>query len=144
MGAIRTTLLVLAIAAMLPSPPEEREAQSGPKAKADARDTYVGAAVDTVADLVPFCGQHEIVCGTARYLLARIEVKARYNFDLLYDWARSEHVGARLPPLANQAKADPIPTGTAARLSERVKGPRNTLRLDDLIPAWRGPGASQS
>jgi hypothetical protein len=71
--------------------------------------------------------------------LGRLEAKALYNIGLLYGWAKSDLAGT-VSPLANQANADPIFTGSATKLS----GPKNTLRLDDLIPAWRGPQSSKS
>jgi hypothetical protein len=127
---------------MLPSPPED-EPKSRAPAKGAPRDTYVGAAIDSLFDLDPFCAERSGVCRTAGYVIGRLEAKARYNFDLLYDWARSEHVGGELPPIANQARSDPMATGTIAGYWERTKRPQNTLRLDDLIPAWRGPGQSK-
>lgn len=142
MGAIRTSILVLAIAVMLPSPPESRQKPHAQTAETAPATEFVGAAIDAVVDLEPFCAQQEGVCVTAGYLFGRLEAKARYNIGLLYDWARSDHVGGVSSPLANQANADPILTGSATRPSRRTGASHNTLRVDDLIPAWRGPQGS--
>jgi hypothetical protein len=138
MSVIRTSLLVLAIAVMLPSPPETHEPKLTKQNNAPTA-TLVGTAIDSVVDLEPICAGQETVCVTAGYLLGRLEAKALYNIGLLYGWAKSDLAGT-VSPLANQANADPIFTGSATKLS----GPKNTLRLDDLIPAWRGPRSSKS
>jgi hypothetical protein len=137
MRAIRIFLLLIAIAALLPSPPYSRQARM----KAPAPGTYVGQALDGVVDLDPFCAERESVCTTAGYLVGKLEAKALYNIGLLYSWAKSEHAG-QVSPLANQAAADPMTTGSSSKLFRQSKSSHNTLRLDDLIPAWRGPEAS--
>jgi hypothetical protein len=141
MGIIRTSLLIMAVAVMLPSPPEIRQLYSQKKTEVAPTTHAVGTALNSVVDLKPICAKQEDVCDTAGYLLERLEAKARYNFGLLYDWARSDGAEAA-SPLANQASADPILTGSAAKVSSRKTSSHNTLRLDDLIPAWRGPGQS--
>jgi hypothetical protein len=106
-------------------------------------DTIVGAALETLVDLDPLCEGREGVCTTAGYLIGRVEAKALYNIGLLYGWARSEHIGREVSPLGNQADAG----GTASRRATMVsdgKRPQNTLRLDDFIPEWRGPGGAAS
>src|SRR5688572_20784865 len=120
MGVIRTSLLVLAVAVMLPSPPESRQKPHSQKAETAPATEFVGAAIDAVVDLEPFCARQEGVCVTAGYLLGRLEAKAWYNIGLLYDWARSDQVGGGSSPLANQANADPIVTGSATRLFRRT------------------------
>jgi hypothetical protein len=131
MGAIRTSMLVMAVAVMLPSPPES--GQSG--------SLLVHSAIRAMSNLGVLCtGKDE--CTTAEYVLGRIEAKARYNLILLHAWAR--HPEENLAPIANQARADPIMTGSAIRLASQRgdAAPQNTLRIDDLIPSWRGPAKS--
>jgi hypothetical protein len=133
MRIIPMVLLVLAIAAMLPAPPESRKHQAQIKPK--PHETFVGSAIGSVVDLDPLCETREGVCTTAAYVLKRVEDKALYNIGLLYEWARSEHVGMDPSPLGNQAWATSLkPTKVARRQSAQ-----NTLRLDDLLPRWRGP-----
>jgi hypothetical protein len=142
MGIVRTSLLVMAVVVMLPSPPEIRQLYSQKKSEVAPTTHLVGTAINAVVDLNPICAKQEGVCDTAGYLLGRLEAKARYNIGLLYDWARSDPAHDLASPLANQASADPIRTGSATKVSGGTQGPHNTLRLDDLIPAWRGPGQS--
>ena len=128
MGALRTTMLVLAVAVMLPSPPENRHTGT----------QLVHSAIRAMSNLGVICtGEGE--CTTAEYVLGRIEAKARYNLNLLYAWASNPE--ADFDPLANQASADPLMTGSATRLAAH-KASQNTLRIDDLIPSWRGPSGS--
>jgi hypothetical protein len=137
MGVIRTTILVLAVAVMLPSPPDSREARV---LAADGAQ-FVQTAVHAMSDLGVSCAGDAGVCSTAEYVLTRIESKARYNLNLLYGWASSE--GHAISPLATQAASDPVITGSAPRLLIRkADASQNTLRIDDLIPSWRGPKAS--
>jgi hypothetical protein len=133
MRIIPIVLLVLAIAAILPSPPESRKHQA--QTKAQPEETYVGSAIDSVVDLDFLCEQQEGVCTTATHVIKRVEDKALYNIGLLYEWARSEHVGVDRSPLGNQAEATFLrPTKVSRR-----KSVSNTLKLDDLLPRWRGP-----
>jgi hypothetical protein len=136
MRIIPMVLLLLAIAAMLPSPPQSRKHQAQIKPQPD--ETFVGSAIGTVVDLDPLCAKQEGVCTTAAYVLKRVEDKALYNIGLLYEWARSEHVGVDSSPFGNQAEVTHLkPTRVARRQSAG-----NTLRLDDLLPRWRGPEAA--
>jgi hypothetical protein len=132
MGAIRTSMLVLAVAVMLPSPPENRQSGS----------LLVHSAIRAMSNLGVLCtGKDE--CTAAEYVLGRIEAKARYNLNLLYAWA--SHPEEELAPIANQARADPIMTGSAMRLAaHKADASQNTLRIDDLIPSWRGPREAES
>jgi hypothetical protein len=132
MGAIRTSMLVLAVAVMLPSPPENRQSGS----------LLVHSAIRAMSNIGVLCtGKDE--CTTAEYVLGRIEAKARYNLNLLYAWA--SHPEEKLAPIANQARVDPMITGSAMRLATgRGDAAQNTLRIDDLIPSWRGPSQAKS
>ncbi len=132
MGAIRTSMLVLAVAVMLPSPPENRQSGS----------LLVHSAIRAMSNFGVLCtGKDE--CTTAEYVLGRIEAKARYNLNLLYAWA--SHPEEDLAPIANQARVDPIITGSAMRLATgKGDASQNTLRIDDLIPSWRGPSQAKN
>jgi hypothetical protein len=132
MGAIRTSMLVLAVAVMLPSPPESRQSGS----------LLVHSAIRAMSNLGVLCtGKDE--CTAAEYVLGWIEAKARYNLNLLYAWASHPEEG--LAPIANQASADPMMTGSATRVAaNKAEASRNTLRIDDLIPSWRGPTGAKS
>ena len=120
------TIFFLGVAAyFLPSPPENR------MIAADAGDSpaateYLTAAVSTVADLRDFCSRQATVCDTAHYLAVKLEGKAKYSIELLYQWAKDSN-GTTLP---QQALNDGDSATTVGQ---------NTLGIEDLIPEWRAP-----
>jgi hypothetical protein len=121
MRIIRTIVLLAVAAVFMPSPPEERldaAAQSDPPAT-----ELLSAAFSTVADMGDFCTRQAGVCDTAHYLAVKIERKAKYTAELLYQWLQE----------SNGDAADMI---TAA---DEAQPGRNTLQLEDLIPEWRAP-----
>lgn len=143
MSIMRILLIVLTVAVLLPSPPERPSREARAAANMAPSDTIVGAALDTLVDLDPLCQGREGVCTTAGYFIGRVEAKALYNIGLLYGWARSEHIGMEVSPLENQADAGSTGARRATMVSDG-QGPGNTLRLDDFIPEWRGPGGATS
>ncbi|WP_119392649.1 DUF5330 domain-containing protein [Taklimakanibacter lacteus] len=131
------TIFFLGVAAyFLPSPPENRtvavDAGSEP-----AATEYLTAAVSTFADMRGFCARQAAVCDTAHYLAVKLEGKAKYSIELIYEWARESN-GAALPLQA--ADSDRVPASGFASAGDetRVTG-QNTLQLEDLIPEWRAP-----
>jgi hypothetical protein len=70
----------------------------------------------------------------------KLEAKAKYSVRLIYDWANESTSAPRDSPFPNEAAADPITTGTvvAAAANDAGEG-QSTLRIEDLIPEWRGP-----
>jgi hypothetical protein len=143
MSIMRILLIVLTIAVLLPSPPERPSREARAAVDVAPSETIVGAALDTLVDLDPLCEGREGVCTTAGYLIGRVEAKALYNIGLLYGWARSEHIGMEVSPLENQADAGGTDARPRTMVSDR-KRPGNTLKLDDFIPEWRGPGEATS
>jgi len=79
----------------------------------------VGAAKATVSDMAGFCQRNEQVCRTGRTALTTFWAKARYGAGLLAE----------------------IVSGADG---ETAGAPRDTLRPDDLVPAWRGPAADDA
>lgn len=123
MRIIRTLVLLTAAVVFMPSPPEERLSTS---AEADPPATeLLMAAVSTVADMRDFCSRQAAVCDTAHYVAVKLEGKAKYGIELLYEWANER---------AGEATAD---VTTASGESQRPT--QNTLELEDLIPEWRAP-----
>ena len=123
MRIVRTIFLLAAATYFMPSPPEERFGV----ASDDNRPVteLVSAAVSTVADMSDFCSRQASVCDTAHYLAVKLEGKAKYSIELLYQWAQDSRGPTRQTLAADDASA----------MGE------NTLRLDDLIPEWRAPQA---
>ncbi|HTN96650.1 MAG TPA: DUF5330 domain-containing protein [Nordella sp.] len=135
MRIIRTLILLTAVAVFMPSPPEER---FGAATEADPPATQIlVAAVSTVADMRDFCARQAVVCDTAHYVAVKLEGKAKYGIELLYEWA-NESSGATLP---QQAEQDGFPAsgGMTTASGETVGPSQNTLELEDLIPEWRAP-----
>lgn len=123
MRIIRTLVLLTAVVVFMPSPPEERLSASNETAPPATE--FLSAAFSTVADMRDFCGRQAAVCDTAHYLAGKLEGKAKYGIELLYEWANER---AEQPP-ADLTTASGVP----ARPSQ------NTLELEDLIPEWRAP-----
>lgn len=131
MRIIRTLVLLTAVAVFMPSPPEDRIAAS---TEADPPATQLlAAALSTVADMRDFCSRQSTVCDTAHYVAVKLEGKAKYSIELLYEWASESRSAA--PTIASGQDTDGITTasGGPARPSQ------NTLELEDLIPEWRAP-----
>ena len=135
MRIFRTPILIGGVGLLLPSPPESG---AGPQAQATPMTSYFVSATSTVADVAGFCTRQPHVCETAGALARSFEAKAKYGVVLLYDWASKSNDAANGLPLGHQASvADPMLTGT---LKSATAGP-STLRVEDLIPEWRGPVA---
>jgi len=131
MRIIRTLVLLTAAVVFLPSPPEER---MNAAADVDPPAThFIAAAMSAVADMRDFCSRQATVCDTAHYVAVKLEGKAKYGIELLYEWA-SEPNGTS-PSLA----AEPGESGVTTASGDRARPGQNTLELEDLIPEWRPP-----
>jgi len=123
MRIIRTIALLAVVAFFMPSPPEERFQVA--KTDDPPATELLSAAVSTVADVSDFCQRQPAVCDTAHYLAVKLEGKAKYSIELLYQWA-------------HESNGLSLPQQTVAADEGEAAG-QNTLRLDDLIPEWRAP-----
>jgi Family of unknown function (DUF5330) len=143
MRIIKTGLFLTALAALAPSPPESevaslvRQGGQGPSGF-----QMVSAAGQAFGDVSGFCARQPGVCETAQYVAVRLEAKAKYSVRLLYNWANeasSGPGGMSSPAQANGS--DSIATGSTIKLasSDAPQFSQNTLKLEDLIPQWRGP-----
>ena len=138
MRVFRTLTMLTGLAVFTPSPPEPVSVLSADRLGDTA--TLATAASQTVSDMASFCSRQPGVCDTAGYVAGKIEAKAKYSVRLIYEWAAEAKGEGPVPPYDNQAAADPITTGTVAvALSGGGLDAPSTLRLDDLIPEWRGP-----
>lgn len=124
MRIIRTLVLLTAVVVFMPSPPEERLTSS---TEADPPATeLLMAAVSTVADMRDFCSRQAAVCDTAHYVAVKLEGKAKYGIELLYEWA-------------SERAEQPALEGVTTASGEPARASQNTLELEDLIPEWRAP-----
>lgn len=117
----------------MPSPPAQLQSGATALATPSTSWTYIAAAADTVADLKSFCERKPQVCSTAQYLAGSLEGKAKYSAKLVYEWANSS---ASAPQ--SLANADPIRTGSVEVKMATSTPANSTLRIEDLIPEWRG------
>jgi hypothetical protein len=144
MRIFRTLVLLTGLAVFLPSPPDDASAGKATEAQA-ASSGLIGSATLAIVDMAGFCGRQPTVCQTAGFVAGRLEAKAKYNVKLLYEWANGPGGGDAAPPMPESAEAvpsDPLKTGaTTAFTPTRVAAGQSTLRIEDLIPEWRGPAS---
>lgn len=146
MRIIRTIIVLSGIAAFMPAAPEDVNQAAPATASAESSDTgYLEVATNTFSDLASFCARQPSVCETAGFVAHKLELKAKYGVRLIYDWANEASTpSAAQPKIANGS--DPIETGSMklASAKQLPKNSQSTLRLDDLIPVWRGPGSAKT
>jgi hypothetical protein len=143
MRVIKSVFFLAAAALLAPSPPEDEIAgliaQNNEEPSAFE---MMSAAGRTVADLGSFCLRQPGVCETAQYLAVRLEAKAKFSVRLIYDWANEASSGTGGVPRPAQADgADSLVTGSVIRVASAETGQssQSTLKLEDMIPEWRGP-----
>jgi hypothetical protein len=146
MRIIRTIIVLAGIAAFIPSPPEDVSRAAPNVASAEVSDTgYFEVATNTFSDLASFCARQPGVCETAGFVAHKLELKAKYGVRLIYDWANEASTPSAVQPkLANGS--DPIETASM-KLASTKRMPKNsqsTLRLEDLLPVWRGPASAKT
>lgn len=138
MRIFRTLILLGAAGLFLPSPPEELSVTPEESASDPSAFEVMSSAGAAASDAVSFCSRQPDVCGVAGYLAGRLEQKVLYSASLLWGWAWEEKpsdAADAFPATSVSVEGDipePPPPGAA------IEG-RSTLRLDDLIPEWRGP-----
>jgi Family of unknown function (DUF5330) len=134
MGLIRKAIFIGGALMAMPSPPAVVQNGVADLSYPSTSWTYIAAAADTVADLKSFCERKPQVCTTAQYIAGSLEGKAKYSAKLVYEWASDS--AATKPKIL--AKADPIETGSVDnKMATSISG-NSTLRIEDLIPEWRG------
>ena len=140
MRILRTMMVLTAVAVLMPSPPDDGGAL---QAAADtSQPSLLGSATMAFADAASFCGRQPQVCDTAGYVAGKLQAKAKYSVRLLYEWASESSADPEVAPLGGHAAIDPISTGSTAVAQARHS--QSSLRIDDLIPPWRGPAHKKS
>jgi hypothetical protein len=158
MRLIKLLLLLSGVAFFLPSPPD------GPKGAGQAvGEAQAGAEVSPLAmissaslafaDAAAFCQRQPGVCQTAGYVVAKLEAKAKYSVRLAYEWANEKESGETTPETGRSAAPDALEAIQADLMTTQstagaamagastavAKESQSTLKLEDLIPEWRGP-----
>lgn len=144
MRIFRTLLVLTGIAVFLPSPPEVPPdvptAVAGNGFTAQQGEGLITTATMAIADIASFCSRQPEVCQTAGFVAGKLEAKAKYSVKLIYEWANEASGLEQGLPAPDQAEAvDPITTSSAKTNLALAPESQSTLRLDDLIPEWRGP-----
>lgn len=148
MGILRTIIILSGVTAFIPSPPEDaQQVGKNPVSSQIAEASYLQAATSTFSDLATFCERQPGVCKTAGFVAYKLELKAKYGVRLIYEWANEVNPPApsnASPELADTT--DPITTGSnrVASAEKPAVISQSTLRIEDLIPLWRGPVAPKN
>jgi len=105
------------------------------------------AAQGTVSDLTGFCGRQPQVCETGTKALLVVRETAKYGMKKAYEWVNKEdgqslqprQLGAQKVSLNMNSRIVVAESSTETTGSVNTKASQNTLRKDDLAPAWGGP-----
>ena len=146
MRIIRTIIVLAGVAAFIPSPPEDVSSAAPSVASTEVSDTgYFEVATNTFSDLASFCARQPTVCETAGFVAHKLELKAKYGARLIYEWANEANTSSAVQPDVARA-SDPIETGSMKLASAKrlPQTSQSTLRLNDLIPVWRGPVSAKT
>jgi len=147
MRLIRTILILTGAGLLMPSPPDNYAASGGgPVPLQVSASEMLSSATSAFSDLGEFCVRQPSACETAAVVAAHFEAKAKYSAKLIYEWATDPGGIPETPSVPVQADAsDQLETSsTKTVVADSVPAAgQSTLRLDDLIPEWRGPPASK-
>ena len=130
----------------MPSPPEEVAiGNDGVVAQQVSTLEVLSSASSAVTDVAGFCTRQPEVCNTAGYMAGKLEAKAKYTVKLICEWASESTSDPALPAQSQEAtKIDLLKTGTiVAAAAEPEPTRQSTLKLQDVIPPWRGPGKTK-
>jgi hypothetical protein len=101
--------------------------QPAPKSQVSAGEAFWAAKV-ALADMQGFCERHRDACEVGSQTAATLGQRAQAGAKMLYEFL-SEQFGDE-PGSVRTTGSVPLPA---------VRPSQNTLRPDDLVPAWRGP-----
>jgi hypothetical protein len=144
MRLIRTIVVLAGAGFLLPAPPEAPPGATTAPHGAQPVSTLdmLSSAGSAVSDVAGFCLRQPEVCSTATYMAERLEAKAKYSVKLIYEWAAESTADPEVPQGTQEATdVDLLTTGTvmAAAGEPSSRTSQSTLRIDDLVPEWRGP-----
>ncbi len=119
MSMVRTACAFGAIVFLMPTPPMQTGVVN---TLAQPHSTVMDAANTAFVDMKSFCERRPDVCLTAGYVAGRLEAKAKYSLQLIYEWAE-EASGPLISGLpSDQAKADSLTTGPIAAAVAPLRG----------------------
>lgn len=158
MGIFRFAVIGIAAFVLMPMPPEEQNTAAPQPAAAIQTEDLLSVAFGTFTDLASFCARQPQTCEAMAGIAAVAEAKAKYSLKLAYEWANGQAAQSGQPSalpasgepadgnaaneasttILKQSAADPLVTGSTAKIASNDDG-TNSLRIEDLIPDWRGP-----
>jgi len=153
MKIIKYSFIAGCAALLLPAPPPSQiiEMQGGTRVNLETGEV-LSAAASAYSDVTGFCQRQPEACSTAGNIFSSLEVRAKYNFQRLYEWSTSKPAAQGIiqqPPSQNikseqsaQLEYDPIITGSTNTMIVAASSSTssvNTLNIEDLVPEWRGP-----
>ena len=159
MYLIRTAFWISVVVLCLPigaDDPADASAAGAAQSDVTASAT-ISAALSTVSDFAGLCDRQPEVCETGSAMWHTFQRKALHGANLIYDWAQGSDSADALgqdvepqlresqndhgaPALPTQLSAGELHTGSIIRLAGGSKKSQNTLKIEDLIPEWKGPG----
>ncbi len=146
MRIFRTLILLGAAGLFLPSPPEDPAVHQA-EAEGPSAFEMMSSAGATAADAATFCSRQPDVCAVAGYLAGQMERKLLYSASLLWGWAWEDTTpgdgGGASEGMTMISVAGDVPESDPSGASGSTPQGRSTLRLDDLIPEWRGPSRNK-
>ena len=108
MKIIRTALVLGAIGAFMPTPPELATNPEYAQGNDPGTFGYVMAAADAFADVKGFCQRKPDVCNAAAHVAVNLEARAKYSAKRIYEWANETTADM------TKAKAQPPPKAVAS------------------------------
>ncbi len=162
MYIIRTAFWLSVVIMLLPADTDTPESQveQSQNEQLSATET-IGAALSAAGDIAGLCARQPEVCETGSAAWHTFQSKARYGVELIYDWANGEEAGDEAGEQTNAhyntdlphaivvaENTAPVHTGSTdqPRITpaggKKDEKSQNTLKIEDLIPQWNGPGAN--
>lgn len=168
MGITRILIVGLAALILAPMPPENQTTSANGQTVAELQThQLVSVAIGTFTDVSSFCERQALTCKAMGDVAAIAQAKARYSIRLAYEWANGSDPAAQpasndalpvsdtenelnatslpdaperqeISDLLRSSSLDLLVTGSTRQIAEADSG-TNTLRIEDLLPDWRGP-----
>lgn len=150
MGILKTAFWLSAVVILLPAGNDNVPGGGQPTNEAKVTpDQMVVAATSVAGDVSEFCVRQPVVCETSSAMLGVFEAKAKNGVRLIYNWATE-------PSVISSANAEPAKIDSIGQLvssgpgleqlieqatnkqpqKTQPKREQNTLKLEDVIPAW--------
>ena len=151
MGILRTAFWVSAVIILLPVGNDNTPGggKPGETAHVTAQNMVV-AASSTAGDVSEFCTRQPGVCETGGAMFRLFEAKAKNGVKLIYHWASDANLVAPATASGSDKPGELMANNDLDHLIGEVslktaaekprQGEKNTLKLEDVLPDWSGPG----